>query len=110
MAAKRFGAITLDVANEWKHLFTAKPNFDTCSTISFVNRTDEVRFVSMLYTPSATVAGASNDDYFLSELQLWPDDVFYIPGLAVESTYSIFAKSNLPGISVMAYGFEDSVL
>lgn len=110
MAAKRFGAISLDVADEWKHLFTAKLDFDTCATISFVNRTDEIRFISMLYTHSPVVAGANTNDYFFYDLQLWPDDVFYVPGLAVESTYSIFIKSNLPGVSAMAYGFEDRIV
>lgn len=113
MAAKRFGAVDLSVANMDTVLMDSGSSVDSTVNVRFVNRnasTVKVR-LAIVDAPSGTaVANLSDEDYLEYDTEILANEVLENTGIVVPASYSLVIRSDTTDVNAIAYGFEQEVV
>lgn len=111
MTAKRFGAKDL-TANTDTILMTGSPNTNSSVNVRFVNRNPNpvnVRLALVDANATNALAELSLEDYLEYDTEILAQDVLEDTGLVVPAGYTLVARANTSGVTVIAYGFEEQV-
>jgi hypothetical protein len=111
MSAKRFGAVYFnqDTAQTWLGLMSGEEFYDKTAVVNICNQSNEVTQVSLAYIVDPDVVVPKQEDFLLFYKQLNPLETFRYESLAVASNARIAVWSLKPGVSVVAFGYQDEI-
>lgn len=108
MAAKRFGASLL-ASNTNKCVMTGSPGQDSTVNVVFCNQNAMPVRVWLAYSHENTDDCTIRDtDWLRYGVEVTANGFLEVRGIAVEAGFSLIAKSNNSGVSVVAYGFGEA--
>lgn len=109
MAAKRFGAVYFnqDTQDTWLGIMNGAEFYDKTAVINFCNQSNQVAQVCLAYMVDPDALLPAQEDYLLFYKQLSPQETFRYESLAVSSDARIAVWSSIPGVSIVAFGYQD---
>lgn len=111
MSAERFGAVYFDSTNQdtFLSVATGAALYDSSIVVNFCNQNTFAVSICLAYLPTTTQSNPANADFLEFRRVLGPHESFRTPAIAMSQTGRLAARSNLGGVSVVAYGYRDEI-
>ena len=109
MTAKRFGALDL-VLNTDTLLMSGPASFSSTVNVRFVNRNStpvRVRLALVDEPAASALAELDPEDYLEFDVSVRANGVLENTGIVVPEDYSLVARSDTGGVTVIAFGFQE---
>ena len=105
MASGRLAGIDLTAANTDLQLYACPNSRVACATVSFCNRNATTVKVRLAVT---TTTSPATTDYVVFDLPVAGNDFFERAGIVLASGQYLYVRTDTSGVSVVAWGYEDS--